>query len=78
VRNRPAMLDTSDLTALADGTLAGHRLQLLEELLAHAPELRRELERQRRGVAAIRSVDVAAPTSLRARVELLTRSSSAV
>jgi anti-sigma factor RsiW len=78
VKKRPPMLDTSDLTALADGSLAGRRLQRLEELLAHAPELRRELERQRRAVAAIRSVDVAAPTSLRARVESLARSSSPV
>ncbi|HEX2125381.1 MAG TPA: hypothetical protein VHF45_02330 [Thermoleophilaceae bacterium] len=71
--NRPPMLDTSDLTALADGSLAGRRLARLEELLGHAPELRRELDRQRRAVAAIRSVDLVAPTSLRARVESLAR-----
>jgi anti-sigma factor RsiW len=72
--NRPPILDTSDLTALADGSLPGRRVQRLEELLAHAPELRRELERQRRAVAALRSVDFAAPTTLRARVEFLARS----
>ena len=76
--NRPPMLDTSDLTALADGSLPGRRVQRLEELLAHAPELRRELERQRRAVAALRSVDLAAPTSLQARVEFLARSQNSV
>ena len=71
--NRPPMLDTSDLTALADGSLAGRRLERLEELLGDAPELRRELDRQRRAVAAIRSVDLLAPTWLRARVESLAK-----
>jgi hypothetical protein len=71
--NRPPMLDTSDLTALADGSLAGRRLERLDELLGDAPELRRELDRQRRAVAAIRSVDLLAPTWLRARVESLAK-----
>ncbi len=71
--NRPPMLDTRDLTALADGSLAGRRMERLEELLGNAPELRRELDRQRRAVAVIRSVDLVAPSWLRARVESLAK-----
>jgi hypothetical protein len=59
----------SELTAIADDTLSGRRRRRLEERLAREPELRAELERQRLAVAAVRSVDLAAPASLRAFVE---------
>jgi hypothetical protein len=58
-----------ELTALADGTLSGRRRRRLEERVASEPELRAELERQRLAVAALRSTDVAAPASLRERIE---------
>jgi anti-sigma factor RsiW len=74
----PQMLDTSDLTALADGSLTGHRRTRLEERLAHAPELRRELARQRVAVVALRSVDIAAPAHLQVRIESLARWSNPV
>jgi hypothetical protein len=57
------------LTALADGTLPARQRRRLERRLTRAPELGAELERQRRAVAALRRVDVAAPASLRAGVE---------
>jgi hypothetical protein len=64
--NRPHMLDTSDLTAVADGSLGDPRI---ERLLAQAPALRAELERQRWAVTALRSVELRASTTLRARIE---------
>jgi hypothetical protein len=60
--------DRRDLTALADGSLRGRRRARLEARLAASPELREELERQTRAVAAIRSVELSAPAGLRARV----------
>jgi hypothetical protein len=48
-------------------------MERLEELLGNAPELRRELDHQRRAVAVIRSVDLVAPSWLRARVESLAK-----
>src|SRR5688572_2836805 len=67
--DRGGARDRRDLTALADGTLSGRRRTRLEARLAGSPELREELERQRRAVAALRSVELSAPAALRARVE---------
>jgi hypothetical protein len=61
--------ENSELTALADGTLSGRRRRRLEERLAREPELRDELERQRMAVTALRATDLAAPASLRERIE---------
>src|SRR5919106_610800 len=59
----------AELTALADGTLQGRRrAQLLAEI-GRSPELAQRFEKQRRAVAALRSVDERAPAWLRARVE---------
>jgi anti-sigma factor RsiW len=58
-----------ELTALADGTLQGRRrAQLLAEI-GRSPELAGRYEKQRRAVAALRSVDDRAPAWLRARLE---------
>jgi hypothetical protein len=59
----------AELTALADGTLRGRRHARLEAEVARSPELAGLLERQRRAVTALRSVEARAPDSLRARVE---------
>lgn len=65
----PADDRMADLTALADGTLRGRRrAQLLTEV-GQSLELAEQFEKQRRAVAALRSVDASAPASLRARVE---------
>ena len=58
----------AELTALADGSLTGRRRRRLEERVAAAPALRVEVERQRSAVVALRSVALAAPAGLRARV----------
>jgi hypothetical protein len=59
----------AELAALADGTLQGRRrAQLLAEI-GRSPELAERFEKQRRAVAALRSVDERAPAWLRARVE---------
>ena len=59
----------AELTALADGSLQGRRrAQLLAEI-GRSPELAQRFEKQRRAVAALRSVDERAPAWLRARVE---------
>jgi hypothetical protein len=59
----------AELTALADGTLQGRRrAQLLAEI-GRSPELAERFEKQRRAVAALRSVDERAPAWLRARLE---------
>jgi anti-sigma factor RsiW len=57
------------LTALADGTLRGRRRKLLEAELERSPERAEALAKQRRAVAALRSVEARAPAGLRARVE---------
>jgi hypothetical protein len=67
---RPDVPEHSELTALADGSLSGRRRRRLEERLDSEPQLRDELERQRLAVAAIRSTDLAAPASLRERIEV--------
>jgi hypothetical protein len=59
----------AQLAALADGTLQGRRrAQLLAEI-GRSPELAERFEKQRRAVAALRSVDERAPAWLRARVQ---------
>jgi anti-sigma factor RsiW len=59
----------AELTALADGTLRGRRRTRLEAEVARSPELAELLEKQRRAVAALRSVEAPAPAGLRARLE---------
>jgi hypothetical protein len=59
----------AELTALADGTLRGRRRARLLAEVGRSPELAEQLEKQRRAVAALRSVDERAPAWLRARVE---------
>jgi hypothetical protein len=57
------------LASLADGSLHGYERAELEARLASSPRLRAALERQRAGAAVLRSVELAAPAELRARVE---------
>jgi hypothetical protein len=58
----------AELTALADGSLTGRRrAQLLAEI-GRSPELAERFEKQRRAVAALRTVDERAPAWLRARL----------
>ena len=57
-----------DLARLADGSLEGHPRRELEARLAGSPALRAALERQRRGFAALRGLDLEAPASLRSRI----------
>jgi anti-sigma factor RsiW len=59
------------LAALADGSLAGDRRAALEARVAGTPELAGLLAEQERAVALVRGAadEVAAPASLRARVE---------
>jgi hypothetical protein len=59
----------AELTALADGTLRGRRRARLLAEIGRSPELAEQLEKQRRAVAALRSVDEPAPAWLRSRVE---------
>ena len=59
----------SELTQLADGTLSGAKRAALEARIASSPELAAAFERQRTGVAALRSLDLTAPAGLRARIE---------
>jgi hypothetical protein len=59
----------AELTALADGTLRGRRRARLLAEVSRSPELAERFEKQRRAVAALRSVDERAPAWLRARVE---------
>src|SRR5688500_9314786 len=56
------------LTALADGTLPPRRRAAVEARVAESPELAELLERQRRAVGALRSVEVRAPSELRRRI----------
>jgi hypothetical protein len=66
----------AELTALADGSLPRRRRARLEAELARSPELVELLEKQRRAVAAVRSLDARAPAGLRARVEAERRAQS--
>lgn len=59
----------AELTALADSTLRGRRRARLLAEVGRSPELAERFEKQRRAVAALRSVDERAPAWLRARVE---------
>jgi anti-sigma factor RsiW len=59
-----------ELAALADGTLQGAERQALEARVASSPVLSAALERQRAGIAALRSLEPAgAPLALRERIE---------
>jgi hypothetical protein len=58
-----------ELTQLADGTLSGAKRTALEERIRTSPELAAALERQRTAVAALRAIDLPAPSGLHARVE---------
>jgi hypothetical protein len=64
---------TADLTALADGTLRGRRRARLEAEVARSAELAEALEKQRRAVAALRSVEERAPGALRQRIDAARR-----
>jgi hypothetical protein len=59
----------AELAALADGTLQGRRRARLLAEIGRSPDLAERFEKQRRAVAALRSVDERAPAWLRARVE---------
>jgi hypothetical protein len=59
----------AELTALADGTLQGRRRARLLAEIGRSPELAERFEKQRRAVAALRTVDERAPAWLRARLE---------
>jgi anti-sigma-K factor RskA len=69
----------AELAALADGTLAPGRRAALEARIAESPELGRQLAEQRRAVALVSGAgaEVAAPASLRARVEAQRRPAAA-
>jgi hypothetical protein len=57
------------LTRLADGTLREGTAEQLRARAEAEPELRARLSEQERAVSLMRSVDVAAPDALRARLE---------
>jgi anti-sigma factor RsiW len=57
-----------EMASLADGSLEGHRRAELEARLTGSPALRAAFERQRTGAAALRGLNLRAPTSLRARL----------
>jgi hypothetical protein len=65
----------AELTALADGTLSDSRRAEVEARVSADPELAARLAEQRRAVALMRAAaeSVAAPLSLRARVEAARR-----
>jgi hypothetical protein len=65
----PADDRMAELTALADGTLRGRRRARLLTEVGQSLELAEQLEKQRRAVGALRSVEASAPAWLRARVE---------
>ena len=60
-----------ELAALADGSIAAERRAVLEEQIIASPELAERLAEQQRALALTRNAaeQVAAPDSLRARVE---------
>jgi hypothetical protein len=63
----------AELAALADGTLPAARSEQLLAQVADSPDLAAELERQRRAVAIVRSLEsVQAPPPLRRSVETAT------
>ncbi len=65
----PSERDRRELTALADGALAAGRAARLEARVGASSALRESLRRQRRAVTALGAIELAAPASLRARVE---------
>jgi hypothetical protein len=63
----------ADLAALADGTLPAARCEQLLAQVADSPDLAAELERQRRAVAIMRTLEsVEAPSLLRRSIQTLT------
>lgn len=61
-----------ELAALADGTLQGERREQLLAHVADSPELATELDRQRRALAIVGTLErVAAPEKLRRSIETL-------
>jgi hypothetical protein len=56
------------LAALADGSLEGYERAELEARVAWSPQLRAALDRQRTASSALRSLDLEAPSELRARI----------
>jgi len=71
--------EVAELAALADGSLAPERRDLLEARVAESPELADRLAEQQRAVALARSgaAEVEAPERLRARIEAQRRARSA-
>src|SRR5919106_43912 len=70
--------ELAELSALADGTLPAERRAAVEARVAGSPELQELLDRQRRALAATRSLGgEPAPQSLREAVEARRRSRSA-
>jgi hypothetical protein len=70
--HKPEDIET-ELGALADETLPAERREQLLALLADSPELAAELDRQRRVLAIVRTLEhVEAPSLLRRSVETLT------
>lgn len=61
--------DLADVAALADGSLPEERRAEVERRVAASPELTASLERQRRGLDAVRAAAGPAPAGLRARLE---------
>src|SRR6202040_3297964 len=61
----------SDLTALADGSLAPERQESVQGELNRSADLAATLLEQQRAVSLIRSVDVRAPDSLHRHVQSL-------
>jgi anti-sigma factor RsiW len=70
VISRLSEQDLAELCALADGTLPGERRAAVEARVAASPELQKLVERQRRTVAATRTLaDEPVPASLSAGVD---------
>jgi anti-sigma factor RsiW len=67
---------SSELAALADGSLAPKRAHQLEQETAASPELAALLDEQRRAIALVGAVQAPAPERLHARVEALVADSS--
>jgi anti-sigma factor RsiW len=62
--------EIADLCALADGTLPAERRAAVEAMVAASPELQRLLDRQRRALAATRTIATEpVPSPLRAAIE---------
>lgn len=74
--SRPEHIET-ELAALADGTLPAELREQLLTQIADSPALAAELERQRRAVAIVRTLEhVEAPSLLRRSIETMTAGES--